>query len=144
MAGMLETPASCAALQPALAGHEAVGIALALDHDRMEQPVEADRFAERREGVGLECPAGLFRVGRDRGRVQADERRRPFLGFGLVGEQGIKPAAEATATECPRRRELAHTGLGIPAADSTAPPWIRASRLALSSRYAIAPRHVGS
>jgi len=57
----------------------------------MEQPVEAYRIAERREGVGFECAARLFRVRCDRARVKADEWRS-LLRFSLVGEQRVEAA----------------------------------------------------
>ncbi len=91
------------------------------------------RIAERCERIGFECPARLLRVGSDRMRVQADEERS-LLGFSLVGEQRVETAAKAAAPERSGRCRFAHTGLGMPAADSTAPPRMRASRLALNSR----------
>ena len=37
--------------QPAFAGDEAIGVAVALDHDRVQQSVEPDGFPERLQGL---------------------------------------------------------------------------------------------
>jgi hypothetical protein len=71
--------------EAALAGDEAVRVAVALDDDRMEQPVKPDRIAECAKRVGFERSSRLFGVGSNCPRVEADQQRS-FLSFGLVGE----------------------------------------------------------
>ena len=116
-----------------LARHEAVRVAVALNDDRVQQAVQADRISKRRKGFGLEGSSRLFRVRRYRPRVKADQRGF-FVGLGLVGEQRVEAAAETAPAERSRRGLLAHAGPGTPAAARPAPLRIRASRLALNSR----------
>ena len=130
---MARDPGELRGPEATLAGDEAVCVAVALDHDRMEQPVKPDRIAECAKRIGFERSSRLFGVGSNRARVEGDQQRS-LLGLGLVGEQRVEAPTEAAAPEGAGRGWLAHAGLGMPAAASTAPPLIRASRLALSSR----------
>ena len=72
----------------------------------MQEAVQADGIAERRERLWFKRPPRLLGVGCDRVRVKADQRR-PLVGFRLIGQQRIEPTAEAATPECAGRGRVA-------------------------------------
>src|SRR6202171_5644847 len=105
---------------PALTGDQLVAVVQPADEQRLEHPVQADRFGELTKGLGIKARAHLLMRRTD--LVDRDHLRHESFALARHRDQRFESSAE------------------------TAHPWLahRSNSSFARARYAIAPRHVGS